>query len=140
MSSHDSRAPRYNLMRARPNNDKNIESTISLSKDIKNTLLIDTIAFKFLRKNYSALEKNYDSIVLVRNEAYFFTKLMCRPASIAAGTLSSQPEDRVRLPEPRQDAAHNVVQRAEARAVRADGRPGGDHRVAQEWAKQRRTA
>lgn len=89
MSSNDSRLIRYNQIRTRPNNDKNIESTISLSKDIKNTLLIDTIAFKFQKKNYATLEKNYDSIVMVRNEAYFFQKLMCRPASIGASEIIS---------------------------------------------------
>lgn len=101
MSTKSNNAIRYSQVRSKQHNNKNIESTISLSKDIKNTLLIDTVAFKFQKKNYTCLEKNYDSIVMVRNEMYLFHKLMCRPASISASQLTSKSQDHIRLPEPR---------------------------------------
>lgn len=99
MSIQTTKTMQYSRIRSRNYDDRTIESVIRLSKDIKNTLLIDTVAFKFSKKNFACLEKNYDSIVLVKNEMYLFHKLMCRPASIAASELTSALEDSLRLPE-----------------------------------------
>ena len=115
--------PQYLKIRPRPQTPFNtIESTINLSKDIKNTLLIDTIAFKFQKKNFTCLEKNYDSIVMIKNENYLYHKLMCRPTNISASELTSEPEDSLRPPEPRQNAIDHELQYTQIDFIRNFGR------------------
>ena len=71
--------------------DRNVlETSLRLSKNLKNTLLIDTLGYKLAEKGYSVLEKSYDHLILLRNEHFMFNKLTCRPLSVIGSKLNSQ--------------------------------------------------
>ena len=61
-----------------------LENQIQISKEIKNTILLDQIKINLKKNNYSLISQNYDSLVLLKNDLFFFQRITCRPLNIRA--------------------------------------------------------
>lgn len=61
-----------------------LENQIQISKEIKNTILLDQIKLNLKKNHYSLISQNYDSLVLLKNDLFFFQRITCRPLNIRA--------------------------------------------------------